>query len=157
MRAAPRAASAWASESRLAGASVSRGAVGLQAADFKRALASRPRARSEHFVLHHCAPARKLSTVDVTGTTLCVDEQRFGVVVPKRHARRAVTRNLIKRQGRAGWRRHAAVLSGGDWLLRLRGPFDVARYPSAASAALRASVRAELDVLFMLAGRPAGG
>ena len=78
---------------------------------------------------------------------------RFGLVVPKRHARRAVTRSLIKRQGRAAWSRHAPALAQGDWLLRLRAGFAADQYPSAASTALRLAVRGELDALFAGAAR----
>lgn len=78
---------------------------------------------------------------------------QFGQVLPKRHARRAVTRNLIRRQGRAGFERHRPQLAAGEWLLRLRAPFDPTRYPSAASEALRRVVRVEIDALFRAAGR----
>ena len=71
-----------------------------------------------------------------------------GCVVPKRHARRAVTRNLIKRQIRAAAERTQARLPGGLWLVRLRQPFAAQAFESAASMALRAAVRAELDRLF---------
>ena len=47
----------------------------------------------------------------------------LGCVVPKRHARRAVTRSLLKRQIRGAFDRHAAALAGGLWLVRLRAPF----------------------------------
>ena len=73
---------------------------------------------------------------------------RFALVVPKRHARRAVTRSLIKRQGRAQFAAHAARLAAGDWLLRLRAGFPLPQFPSAASTALRVAVRAELHTLF---------
>jgi ribonuclease P protein component len=69
----------------------------------------------------------------------------LGLVVPKRHARRAVTRTLLKRQMRAVFARHVARLPDGAWVLRLRAPFDRIQYPSAASARLRAVVRSELD------------
>lgn len=71
----------------------------------------------------------------------------FGCVVPKRHARRSVTRSLMKRQVRAAFQRHAATLASGLWLVRLRQPFPVAEYPSAASPALAGAVRAELEGL----------
>ena len=67
--------------------------------------------------------------------------------MPKRHARRAVTRSLLKRQLRSAFERHAAGLPAGLWLLRLRQPFAVADFPSAASAALASAVRSELDGL----------
>lgn len=72
----------------------------------------------------------------------------IGFVVPKRLARRAVTRNLIKRQMRQALSdRHAACAEGladGGWVLRLRDGFDRARYPSAASDALKQATRSEL-------------
>lgn len=71
----------------------------------------------------------------------------LGCLVPKRQARRAVTRNLMKRQARAAFARHQAALPRGLWLLRLRQPFPVDQFPSAASEALARAVRAELDRL----------
>ena len=71
----------------------------------------------------------------------------LGVLVPKRHARRAVTRSLLKREMRAGVARRAHQLAPGMWLVRLRAPFDTERFPSAASGALRKAARAELDGL----------
>ena len=47
-----------------------------------------------------------------------------GCVVPKRHARRAVTRNLVRRQIHAAVRRRAADMSPGIWVVRLRAGFD---------------------------------
>lgn len=72
----------------------------------------------------------------------------LGSVVPKRLARRAVTRNLLKRQIRAAMARYADALPQGLWLVRLRSPFAPAAFPSAASQALRTAARAELDALF---------
>ena len=75
----------------------------------------------------------------------------FGAVVPKRHARRAVTRTLIKRQIRAALLRRDKPgqlgLRPGLWVVRLRAPFDRAVYPSAASDALRRATGGELDAL----------
>lgn len=128
---------------------------GLGAADFERALSTRACARTEHFALHYLPQSPKLSTTGETPRTPTVEDcLRFGLVVPKRHARRGVTRSLIKRQGRAGWLRHAGALRAGDWLLRLRSPFSVAQFPSAASNALRRSVRAEVESLFAKAHTP---
>ena len=63
----------------------------------------------------------------------------------------AVTRSLIKRQGRSGWSRHALELRCGSWLLRLRCAFATAHFRSAVSGALRLDVGAELDALFKAA------
>ena len=71
----------------------------------------------------------------------------LGLVVPKRHARRAVTRTLLKREMRAAAEAPADQFPAGLWVVRLRAPFDRAAYPSAASAALRRAVRCELEGL----------
>jgi ribonuclease P protein component len=77
----------------------------------------------------------------------------LGCVVPKRHARRAVTRSLLKRQVHGAFERHAEALPLGLWLVRLRQPFPVANFPSARSEALRAAARNELDGLLAQARR----
>lgn len=77
----------------------------------------------------------------------------LGTVVPKRLAKRAVTRNLVKRQMREALRRHAGGLPAGLWLMKLRAGFDRQSFPSAASDALRACVRAELDDLLARAAQ----
>jgi ribonuclease P protein component len=71
----------------------------------------------------------------------------FGLVVPKRHAKRAVTRNLLKRQARHAFARHAPALPDGLYLLRLRAPFAPAEFVSARSDALAAAARGEIDGL----------
>jgi ribonuclease P protein component len=109
-------------------------------------------ARTSHFSLSHRPPVQGLSTEGAPIGAQTVDKPitrpawALGLVVPKRHARRSVTRQLIRRQMRAAVARRP--LAAGDWLLRLRSGFDLRRYPSAASDALRAAVRSELDELF---------
>lgn len=71
----------------------------------------------------------------------------IGMVLPKRHARRSVTRNLLRRQMRVAMERHADLLPAGIWLLRLRQPFLATEFPSAKSQALRERVRSELDAM----------
>jgi len=68
-------------------------------------------------------------------------------MVPKRHARRAATRNLVKRQIREAFVRHQAALPGGLWLVRLKRGFPTAEFPSAVSLPLAEAVRRELDTL----------
>lgn len=77
----------------------------------------------------------------------------LGLVVPKRHAKRAVTRNLIKRQMRALMQAHVSSLAPGLWVLRLRRPIDRQVFSSPASDALRSAVRAELTVLLARAAQ----
>jgi ribonuclease P protein component len=157
----------------------------LKAADFQKALGSRPAARTAHFVLHalphstgndvavasaaHPLPA-ELSTSDVAAEEGLVDDfveslsptgsqplvvWRLGLVLPKKQAKRSVTRSLIRHQAREALHRHsAAVLADGrhhvdGWVLRLRAPFDRQQFPSAASDALKAAVRQELDELWL--------
>ncbi|MBW8760456.1 MAG: ribonuclease P protein component [Burkholderiales bacterium] len=77
----------------------------------------------------------------------------LGLVVPKRHARRAVTRTLMKRQIRHIAAACAAQLEPGLWVVRQRHPFDAKQFPSAASDALKEAARAELRALFERAMR----
>jgi ribonuclease P protein component len=133
-------------------------------ADFERLLATRWRSRSAHFALHHVigepAPplwkhkplsSGELSTVAEQLVTGPVDNndvaQWLGCLVPKRHARRSVTRSLLKRQIRAGFLRHADFLPGGLWLVRLKAGFAKEQFVSAASPRLAQAVRAEIDGL----------
>jgi ribonuclease P protein component len=136
----------------------------VHTADIAKVLATAPRSRSTHFAVHHVctvpwqreAPPKPLAdgTLSTAGAELSpqpVDKRPadhwVGCVVPKRHARRAVTRSLLKRQIRAAIGRHAAMLRPGLWLVRLRAPFVKTTYPSAASAALAAAASEELDRL----------
>jgi ribonuclease P protein component len=127
----------------------------VRSADFERALGMPACARSPHFALHHVAPEPAgidLSTSSEAAQAGAVDEptprQLFlGSVVPKRHARRSVTRSLIKRQIRAAVGRHAERLAAGCWVVRLKAPFEAARWPSAASRSLRDGARDELDAV----------
>lgn len=148
-------------------------------AGFERALGRGPAgvlAKSPHFVLHFspllALPQDKLSTGGAPQGGLSVDDVpsgapvppvsapavvKVGTVLPKRLARRAVTRNLLKRQIHAASARALPQLSPGVWVLRLRSPIDRAEFPSAASQALRLAVRAELDALLAQAARRLAG
>jgi ribonuclease P protein component len=140
--------------------------------DFQRVLGTTPWARSVHFAIHHLpqSPGRTaakpraeqmLSTAPEQGFPQGVDDCPaavpavaspdrcwLGMVVPKRHAKRSVTRSLLKRQIRqAVGAAHAdgRTLQPGMWVVRLRTPIDKRRFPSAASDALRTLVHAELE------------
>ncbi len=137
--------------------------------DFERVLSRPSRSRSAHFALHHlpAAPApsawvaarlrtaqAELSTGDAPVIHTPVepvppaapDSCWVGMVVPKRHAKRSVTRQLLKRQIRAAFAERPGM-PPGLWVVRLRSPFDRQKFPSAASDALRAAARAELAQL----------
>ena len=152
----------------------------LRSVDFERVLRTRSRVSSTHFAVHHLPerpsrphrPARspapealagELSTGAAPNAHLPVDDLGsdtalglwLGAVVPKRHARRAVTRTLLKRQIRAVVAERADALLGGLWVVRLRAPFDKAAFPSAASEALGLCARDELEQLLGAAAQRA--
>jgi ribonuclease P protein component len=101
-------------------------------AQFEAVMAAGIAARTAHFALHRM-PAPEPGS----GPAL-------GVVVPKRWAKRAVTRNTIKRQVYSVSAQ--ASLPAAAYVVRLRTGF--AGFRSATSDALRAAVRAELLQLF---------
>ena len=82
-----------------------------------------------------------------------VQEPWVGALIPKRWAKRAVTRNAIKRQVYAVSTALDPALSPAAHVVRLRSAFDRATYPSASSPALKHAVRAELLQLFSRATR----
>lgn len=147
----------------------------MHRADFEQLLASPPRWRSAHFAVHHVGAAvstrfddgqameaMKLSTEDSPSRRISVDNCRppvaLGILVPKRHARRAVTRNLIRRVVRAVVTMNAALLPAGRWLVRLKAPFPPREFVSAASPLLAAAIREELGrLLASVTRRPARG
>ena len=72
----------------------------------------------------------------------------MGAMVPKRWARRAVTRNTIKRQIYAVSGRFADRLPSAAHVVRLRSTFDRKQFISATSEQLKMAVRQELEQLF---------
>ena len=136
--------------------------------DFEAVLATSAKARSAHFAAYYLPwpqadPAgeeillepKELSTRDSSDFPQLVDEGAkkeseawcLGLVVPKRLARKATTRNLLRRQMRCAFERHRRCLPQGKWVLRLRTPMDARRFRSAAPIALRSAARVELDAL----------
>jgi len=93
------------------------------------------------------APARPLFAVR--------DEPWVGAVVPKRWAKRAVTRNGIRRQIYAVSESFASRLPAAAHVVRLRTEFARAEFPSAWSEPLKAAVRGELQQLFAKVARRA--
>ena len=115
--------------------------------------------RTPHFVLHR-APLDAASAATGPGSDrpqglfAVRDEPWIGAVVPKRWAKRAVTRNGIKRQIYNVSQAFAPQLPAAAHVVRLRSEFARASFPSAWSDALKATVRSELQQLFE---RVAGG
>ncbi len=145
MHAAPRAASAWQSEQyRTDDLQRSRRSVVLRLktrSQFQAVLAGERVASTTHFVLHRnvlpdmCRPA---------------DTVWLGAMVPKRWAKRAVTRNAIKRQIYSVSSEVEFDLPGAAHVVRLRAVFDRKHFVSASSDPLKAQVRDELVRLFGL-------
>lgn len=114
---------------------------------FDAVLAGATVARTAHFALHRCA-------LDSTGpgsqgpqALFAVRAPWIGALIPKRWARRAVTRNTIRRQIYAvAW--EFAALPDAAHVVRLRSGYDREMFSSASSPALKRALRAELQALF---------
>jgi ribonuclease P protein component len=104
----------------------------LKTDEFSSVFRLRPWARSAHFVLY----GRR------TG-----EAARLGLVVGKKYAPRAVTRNVVRRLAREAFRVRRLELAGWDILVRLHLKFDRKALPSASSAALKQICRDELNGL----------
>lgn len=103
-------------------------------------------ARTEHFALHRSSAGS--GSEGFQALFAVQGEPWIGAIVPKRWARRAVTRNAIKRQIYTVSQDFEARLPAAAHVVRLRAGFDKARFRSATSPELKAAVRAELQRLF---------
>jgi ribonuclease P protein component len=147
-------------------------------AQFQAVLAGTTVSRTAHFALHRTSldaqppvPAKPGSgsegpasegrvQIQPTGpesegpkALFAVKEAWVGALIPKRWAKRAVTRNAIKRQIYAVSTDLEAALPQAAHVVRLRSAFDRAKFPSASSDALKQAVRGELQQLFARAAR----
>jgi ribonuclease P protein component len=106
-------------------------------------------AKSPHFALH----CRHLLSFEsqVPGTLPLMNEPVIGALLPKRWAKRAVTRNAIKRQIFQVVQEFESLLAGFAYVVRLRHAFDRSQFVSASSSALKEAVRHELLALFSAA------
>jgi ribonuclease P protein component len=109
---------------------------------FQAAMAAGAVSRTAHFALHRLAlDAGAQALFGMPGVWL-------GAMVPKRWARRAVTRNAIKRQIYAVAGPLEPRMPVAAHVVRLRASFDRKHFVSATSDALKRAVRAELEQLF---------
>lgn len=104
----------------------------LKTDEFSSVFRLRPWRRSAHFVVY----------AKPTG-----NEARLGLVIGKKFAPRAATRNLVKRAAREAFRLRRGEFGGWDILLRLHARFDKAALPSATSVPLRSLCRTEIEEL----------
>ncbi len=156
MRAVPKAANAWLSNSVrvVAVPNVQRLKTRPQ---FQAALAGKLGVRTTHFALHSCELAQiyppKMpdpvpGDVPSESSAALASLGALGAMVPKRWAKRAVTRNAIKRQIYSVSAQFAPQLRPRGHVVRLRAAFDRKEFISASSDLLKAAVRSELLDLF---------
>lgn len=104
--------------------------------------------RTAHFALHRLAlPVLPVEEQADVRPLFPVDDCWIGAVLPKRWARRAVTRNAIRRQIYAVCGAQAAALPAAVHVVRLRSGFDRKQFISATSVQLKQAVRSELEQL----------
>ena len=113
---------------------------------FQAVLAGDTIARTPHFALHCTAfdvPVSEPRSTAAPGTPVlfAVHDVWMGAMVPKRWAKRAVTRNAIKRQIYGVSVDFESKLSIAAHVVRLRAGFDRAQFASATSDALKAAVQ----------------
>ena len=130
---------------------------------FQAAMAGGVVSRTAHFALHRLlladAPPPGPGSPEPQAL-FSLEGVWLGAMVPKRWARRAVTRNAIKRQiyavGATFEERLAQAAPQSALVVRLRTAFDRKQFVSATSAPLQQAVRAELQQLYGHAARRAG-
>jgi ribonuclease P protein component len=81
------------------------------------------------------------------------NEARLGLVIGKKYAPRAVTRNLVRRIAREAFRVRRAEFGGWDVLLRLHTKFDRKAMPAASSLSLKTLCKSEIEALLDKAAR----
>lgn len=134
-------------------------------AQFQAAMAGGTVSRTAHFALHRLALAVAAAPAGPDPAPQAQESQALfgvggngpgpwlGAMVPKRWARRAVTRNAIKRQIYAVAAGFEPRMPQAAHVVRLRAAFDRKHFVSATSDTLKCAVRAELEELFATAER----
>ena len=132
---------------------------------FQATMAGGTVARTAHFALHRlaldagsAAPSALVAPETPPALAPSLFDQRdqawLGAMVPKRWARRAVTRNAIKRQIYNVAAGFEPCLLQAAHVVRLRTAFDRKQFVSATSDLLKQAVRVELLQLFERAAAP---
>jgi ribonuclease P protein component len=127
-------------------------------AQFQAVMAGSTVSRTAHFALHRLglqAPESGITGPRSDGPAALFlvgaaapPEPWMGVLIPKRWAKRAVTRNAIKRQIYTVSQDFETQMPAAAHVVRLRAGFDRAQFKSATSDALKRAVRSELQELF---------
>ena len=127
---------------------------------FQAVLAGAIVARTMHFALHRNAlDVMNMQTV-VSKThdspeLFPLQDIWLGAMVPKRWAKRAVTRNAIKRLIYTVSNDFSPRVSDTGWVVRLRRDFSRKEFVSASSEALKQLVRSEVQVLLQAGAQAA--
>jgi ribonuclease P protein component len=120
-------------------------------AQFQAVMRSGIAAKTPHFVLHQW-PITEVNVADPgfvkEPAPLNDGVLSLGALTPKRWAKRAVTRNLIKRQIHHVSTELGQRLPATAYVVRLRAAFDTQTFVSASSEPLKQCVREELTQLF---------
>ena len=138
-------------------------------AQFQAVLAGSTVARSEHFALHRASlSSRNNRGAGIVAPELVAEAKSdetelrslfpvldlwMGAMVPKRWAKRAVTRNAIKRQIYTVSADFSPKQHQAAFVVRLRRDFSRKVYLSASSDQLKHAVRAELMALMVEGAR----
>ena len=112
---------------------------------FQAVLAAEVVSKTQHFALHRL----KLDAVDCQTKPQLLGQcpKWIGAMVPKRWAKRAATRNAIKRQIYIVCAKLELAPDNTAYLIRLRREFSEKEFVSASSMALKSAVAAELKFL----------
>ncbi|NBX15420.1 MAG: ribonuclease P protein component [Betaproteobacteria bacterium] len=121
-------------------------------AQFQQLMAYPPVARTQHFVVHRARddvttpnPQQCLTPADqgvMVAQGLCM-----ATLIPKRWAKRAVTRNAVRRQIMTAFSNEQNNLMPVPHLVRLQSSFDIKTYNSASSETLKNAVAQEMAQL----------
>jgi ribonuclease P protein component len=126
-------------------------------AQFQAVMAGATVSRTTHFALHRLGleATQAASTGPRSEGPAALFHVRpdarepwIGALIPKRWAKRAVTRNAIKRQIYTVSQDFETQLPAAAHVVRLRAGFDRTQFISATSDALKRAVRGELQALF---------
>lgn len=122
-------------------------------AQFQAVLKGQIVSKTKHFALHRSVLNSQVNLQhekEVVKALLCFGSHDacIGAIVSKRLAKRAVTRNAIKRQIYCVFEAFSCDLQLNAYAVRLRLCFDSAVYRSATSEVLKQAVRREVEHLF---------
>jgi ribonuclease P protein component len=116
--------------------------------EFAAALKGRRLARGAFFIVSAAPSASAPAIENGAEPGAPASCARLGMVIAKRFAPRAVTRNALKRVVREAFRARRLALPAGDYVVRLQGKVE-----PVSLAALKRAARAEVDAHFQRIAR----